>query len=33
MTAIEAINYFDQIPSMPQQEAFKESWRWGRLLL
>lgn len=28
MTAIEAINYFDQISSMPQQEAFKESWFW-----
>lgn len=26
MTAIEAINYFDQISSLPQQEAFKESW-------
>ena len=26
MTAIEAINYFDQISSLPQQEAFKTSW-------
>lgn len=26
MTTIEAINYFDQISSLPQQEAFKESW-------
>ena len=32
MTAIEAINYFDQISSMPQQEAFKESWRWMALI-
>lgn len=26
MTTIEVINYFDQISSLPQQEAFKESW-------
>lgn len=32
MTAIEAINYFDQISSMSQQEAFKESWRWMALI-
>lgn len=32
MTAIEAINYFDHISSMPQQEAFKESWRWMALI-
>lgn len=26
MTATEAIQYFDHISSLPQQEAFKESW-------
>lgn len=32
MTAIEAISYFDHISSMPQQEVFKESWRWVALI-
>lgn len=27
MTATEVIQYFDHISSLPQQEAFKESWR------
>lgn len=33
MTAIEAINYFDQISSFPQQEAFKESWFWVAIFI
>lgn len=33
MTAIEAINYFDQISSLPQQEAFKESWFWVAIFI
>lgn len=33
MTAIEAINYFDQISSFPQQEAFKESWFWVTIFI